>query len=137
MGACNGAEICELVGLFIFFKFQKLNKIKNFGFCRDDGLAVVKNMSDPQSEKGNKELQVFFEKFGLNLIIECNKTTVDITLNLLGGTYKPYQKPENTVHLQRIQSSSIYHQTNSNNNRNTTFKSLIKRNSFSSCSRRL
>ena len=36
----------------------------------------------------------------LNLIIECNKTTVDdldITLNLLDETYTPYQKPENTL----------------------------------------
>ena len=41
-----------------------------------------------------------FKKYGLNLIIECNKTIVnylDITLNLLDGTYKPYQKPENTI----------------------------------------
>ena len=57
-------------------------------------------MSGPQSEKVKKELQVLFKKFGLNLIIECNKTTVnypDITLNLLDGTYKPYQEPENTL----------------------------------------
>ena len=36
----------------------------------------------------------------LNLIIECNKTTVDdldIALNLLDETYTPYQKPENTL----------------------------------------
>ena len=49
-------------------------------------------MSGPQSEKDKKELQVLFKKYGLNLIIECNKTTVDyldITLNLLDGTYKP------------------------------------------------
>ena len=45
MGAHDGAEICELVGLFILFKFQELNKIRNFGLYRDDGLAVVKNMS--------------------------------------------------------------------------------------------
>ena len=66
----DGAEICELVGLFILFKFQQLNKIKNSGLYRDDGLAVVKNMSGPQSEKVKKELQVLFKKFGLNLIIE-------------------------------------------------------------------
>ena len=46
-------------------------------------------MSGPQSEKDKKELQVLFKKYGLNLIIECNKTTVDyldITLYLLDGT---------------------------------------------------
>ena len=45
MGAHDGAGICELVGLFILFTFQELNKIRNFGLYRDDGLAVVKNMS--------------------------------------------------------------------------------------------
>ena len=46
-------------------------------------------MSGPESEKVKKELQVLFKKFGLNLIIECIKTTVDyldITLNLFDGT---------------------------------------------------
>ena len=46
-------------------------------------------MSGPQSEKVKKELQVLFKKFGLNLIIECNKTRVDyldIAINLLDGT---------------------------------------------------
>ena len=79
-------------------------------------------MSGPQSEKV-KELLVMFKEFSLNLIIECNKTTVDyldIALNLLDGTYKPYQKPENTVLSQRIQSPSKHNQTHSNYNRNTT-----------------
>ena len=100
MGAYDSAEICELVGLFILFKLQELNKIKQFGPYRDDGLAIVKNMSGPESEKVKKKLQVLFKKFDLNLIIECNKTTVnyvEITLNLSDGTYKPYQEPENTL----------------------------------------
>ena len=57
-------------------------------------------MSGPLSGKVKKELQVLIKEFGLNLIIECNKTTVnylDITLNLLDGTYKTYQKLENTI----------------------------------------
>ena len=103
MGAYDGAEICELVGLFILFKFQQLNKIRNFCLYRDDSLVVVKNMSGPQSEKVEKKLKVLFKKCGLNLIIECNKTTVDylditlITLNILDRTCIPYQKTDNTL----------------------------------------
>ena len=84
MGAYDGTKNCELVVLFILFEFQQFNKVKNFGLYRDYGLAVVKNMSGLQSQKVKKELQVLFKKFCLNLIIECNKTTVDyldITLN--------------------------------------------------------
>ena len=42
-----------------------------------------------------------------------------------------------TVHSQRIQSPSKYHQINFNYNLNMTLKSLIKQNSFLSCSGRL
>ena len=108
IGAYDGAEIWELVGLFILCKFQQLNKIINFGLYRDDGLAVVKNMSGPQSEKVKKEWQELVKEFALNLIIECNKTTVDyldITLNLFDGTYKRYQKSENTSHYSHKESN--------------------------------
>ena len=84
----KGRAVYELV-LFMLYKFQQLKKINNFGFDRDDVLALVKNMSGQQSEKIKKELQALFKEYGLNLIIECNSTTVDyldITLNLLDRT---------------------------------------------------
>ncbi len=41
MGSYDGAEICELVGLFILNKLgQKFGK-ENIGLYRDDGLAIV------------------------------------------------------------------------------------------------
>ena len=43
-GAYHGAKICELVGLFMLYKFQQLNKINNFGLYRDDGLVLVKKI---------------------------------------------------------------------------------------------
>ena len=65
MGSYLDAEICKLVGLFILYEFQQISKIKNFGLYRDDELAVVKNMSGPQSEKVKKELQVLFKSLQL------------------------------------------------------------------------
>ena len=64
MGTCNDAKISELVGLFILYKFQQLNKISSFGLYIEDGLAVVKNMSGSQSGKVKEELQVLFKEFG-------------------------------------------------------------------------
>ena len=58
-------------------RISAIKQNKNVGLYRYDGLAVGKNMSGPQSEKVKKELQVLFKEFGLNLIIECDKTTVD------------------------------------------------------------
>ena len=63
--------------LFILYRFLQLAKINNFALYRDDGLAIANNMNGPQSKIVKKELQVLFKKFGLKLIIECNKTTVD------------------------------------------------------------
>lgn len=54
MGAYDGAKICELVELFMLYKYQQLNKIKNFVLHRDNGLALVKKMSGPKSEKVKK-----------------------------------------------------------------------------------
>ena len=49
---------------------------------------------------------MLFKEFLLNLTIECNKASVDyldITLNLLDGTYNPYQKTRKYLHSQTIQ----------------------------------
>ena len=48
MSACNGQEVCEMVGTFSFYKFSlKYNK-NNIGIYRDDDLAIFKNISDPE-----------------------------------------------------------------------------------------
>ena len=38
MGSYDGAEICELVGLYLLSQMQDLNR--NIGLYRDDGLAI-------------------------------------------------------------------------------------------------
>ena len=86
MGAYDGAVVCELVGIFM------LNKIsEKYGLYRDDGLAVFKNISDPESERIKKNFQSLFKKYG-GEIIACNKKVIDyldVTFNLKDGTYKP------------------------------------------------
>ena len=48
MSVYDGAEISELVGTFLLYKLTlKYNK-DNIGFYRDDGLAIVKNISGPK-----------------------------------------------------------------------------------------
>ena len=65
MGAYDdAAEIFELVEISMVYKFQQLNKINNFDLYKDDGLAVVKNINGPQSEKAKKKLQILFKEFG-------------------------------------------------------------------------
>ena len=42
MGSFDGAEICELVGLFILTKLEEKFGKENVGLYRDDGLEVIK-----------------------------------------------------------------------------------------------
>ena len=57
MGAFDGAEVCELVGCFIFHKLSQKYKKHDVGLYRDDGVAVFKNTSGPQSERIKKDFQ--------------------------------------------------------------------------------
>ena len=108
MGAYDGAEVCELVGIFMLNKVgEKYNK-NDVGLYRDDGLAAFKNISGPESELIKKNFRSLFKKYVLEIIIECNKKVVDyldVTFNLKDGTYKQYHKPDNKITYINVQSN--------------------------------
>ena len=54
MGSFDGAEICELVGLFLLNNLTQLVGSNNIGLYKDDGLAILENASDPSSERIKK-----------------------------------------------------------------------------------
>lgn len=92
--------LSELVGIFLQNQISQHYNKNNIGLYRDDGLAVFRNVSGPQSERIKKKLQKLFKNNGLEIVIECNKKIVDyldITLNLNDGTYKPYSKPDSKI----------------------------------------
>ena len=75
-----------------------LNKALNF--ASENGLAVLKNKSGPQSEQVKKNIQKIFKEHELDIIIQCNMKIVyylDVTFNLNDRTYKPYTKPNNKI----------------------------------------
>ena len=77
MGAYDGAEVCELIGIFIQAQLsEKFDKI-NFGLYRDDGLAVFRNTSGPEAERIKKEFRRIFKGNHLNLEIMCNLKIVN------------------------------------------------------------
>ena len=47
MGNFDGAEIYELVGLYLVDKLSSLIERENVGLYRDDGLAAVNSSSGP------------------------------------------------------------------------------------------
>ena len=70
MGSYNGAEICELVGLFILNHLGKSFGKENIGRCKDDDLAIIKNKSSHLADKTRKELHKVYEQFGLKITAE-------------------------------------------------------------------
>lgn len=98
MGSFDGAESCELVGLFILHIINK-ELDGNFGLYRDDGLGAIRS-SPRQAENLKKKLCAIFRRLDLKITVETNKNKVDyldITLDIKNGTYSPYSKPNNII----------------------------------------
>ena len=51
MGANDGAEICELVGLYILTEIHKNIDFTSIGLYRDDGLAVTRSASGSSMDR--------------------------------------------------------------------------------------
>ena len=47
MGSFDGAELCELVALFILYTIAKEYELNTAGLYRDDGLCCFHNISGP------------------------------------------------------------------------------------------
>ena len=98
MGSYDGAEVCELVGLFILNGLANEYGKESIGLYRDDGLAIFKNTSGPQTERIRKNITRHFKNHGLKITIQTNLKIVnylDVTFNLTNGSYYPYRKPNN------------------------------------------
>ena len=105
MGSYDGAEVCELIGLFV------LEKLKDrfgydIGLYRNDGLATLNTRSGRLNDKARKDLEHIFNDFGLNITVLTNQLQtnfLDLTLDLTNNTYKPYRKPNDTpLYINRL-----------------------------------
>ena len=96
MGFYDGAEVCELVGLFILEELQELGI--NVGIYRDDGLGVS-DLSPRGVERIKKQMSAIFRKHSLEITIEANKKRVeflDVYMDLQTQDFGPYLKPGDT-----------------------------------------
>ena len=90
MGGFHGAEVCDLIGLFILSKLKHI--IPNSGLYRDDGLALIKlNRGGREMEKEIKpRLSAVFNNEGLKITIEpASQVTdyLDVKFNLSNHTH--------------------------------------------------
>ena len=108
MGSYDGAEICELVGLFILHELGTELGHNNIGLYRDDGLCCFHNMPGPEVERTKKHICELFKKYGLNITIESNLLVtefLDVSLDLKRNKYYPYKKPNSNPEYIHTQSN--------------------------------
>ena len=100
MGACDGAEVCELAGSYFLYNLSKLYAKNDIALYRDNGVVVFKNKSGPESEKIEKSIQDIFRENELKISIQCNLKIVgylDVTFNLTDFSYHPFIKTNNEI----------------------------------------
>ena len=98
MGSYDGAEVCELVGLYLLNEVKTSFPNISFGLYRDDGLGYYTNMSGPETERMKKAITKLFKNNGLSITINMNMRQanfLDVTMYLETGVYHPYRKPGN------------------------------------------
>ena len=100
MGSFDGAEICELVGLYIQSNLETILPKTNFGLYRDDGLILLRKPNGQQMDEKRKIIIKSFKDIAFSVDIQTNLKEVDfldITLNLQNDTYRPYMKPNDKL----------------------------------------
>ena len=100
MSSYNGAEVCELVGLYILEILTKKFGHDKVGLYRDDGLDCFQNLSGSESENIKKNLCKIFKQSGLSSTVECILQIIDllgVTIDLRTEKYCPYRKDSNQL----------------------------------------
>ena len=99
MSSFDGAENCELVGLYILYILSTNYGRNHNGLYRDDGLACFENVIGPQADRIRKYfINIFRKEFQLSIVCETKLKIVNFLegiLDLTTGKYKPYNKPSN------------------------------------------
>ena len=73
MGSYDGAETCDLIGIYILNKINHIIDNKDVGLYRDDGFAVLRNQSITEANRKAKEITKVFDGLGLKVTTEINK----------------------------------------------------------------
>ena len=103
MGSYDGAEICELVGLYLLHQMtsgkEPIFKVEDVGLYRDDCLAIIKG----SARVIEKKVKVLFMKENLKIVVEPSAQTtdfLDVKLNLSTREYRPFRKPnDNPIYI--------------------------------------
>ena len=104
MGALDGAEAADLVGIYLLQQIQKYLESNHdscfSGLYRDDGLIYINNSNGPLLNRIEKQLHQIFKNNGMKITVEQVGKIVnilDVTLNSETGSFKPFRKPNSNI----------------------------------------
>ena len=112
MGAFDGAQVSDLVGLYILSIIKDELPQLDFALYRDDGIAQHKKLKPQAIDKIRKKLHKIFNDLGLTITVETTLNRVnflDVTMNLHQNSYEPFRKPNNTPLYINIESNHPPH----------------------------
>ena len=100
MGSYHGAEVCELVGMYLLSLLANIIDKNNSGLYRDDGLIFLRNVNGQKMDRVRKNVTKIFKEVGFKIEVQtCLKIVnfLDVTFNLANGTYRPYKKANESL----------------------------------------
>ena len=96
MGSYDGAELCELIGIYALADLSNDLPKQDMGLYRDDGLMVCRNVPGSKADRIRKNITKRFGDLGLKITIQSNLKVanfLDLTFDLNNSKYYPYRKP--------------------------------------------
>ena len=109
MGSYNGAELCELTGLYILSILSRALAKEKIGLYRNNGLSCFQNMTGYQAERVKKIICKIFQSCDLKITMEANLQITDFlnaNFNLKIGKHYPFRKPNNDLLYINAQTNS-------------------------------
>ena len=99
MGSFDGAEVCDLLGLYLLNKIKPLLDSSNVGLYRDDMLTIVHKANGLKDDRLKKDIISLLKDQGLSITIDANLIEtdfLDVSSNSNTRKYLPFKKPNNT-----------------------------------------
>ena len=101
---CYNREVSEIIASYTLNSLSNILDKALVGLYRDNGLAIVRNLSGPEIESKRKAIITHFKECGLNITLQTNLKIVnflDVKMKIDTGRYHPYRKPDMSVYINR------------------------------------
>ena len=94
MGSKHGAEIWELVGLYLLKSTESILNQKNIGTYRDDVLIAISNKTSGNTMEKLKKIHKYVKTIGIKIKVENPSNIIsflDVNINKINNTLNSVQ----------------------------------------------